>query len=56
VLELLHKESFTTINGTYKWDESGRGPTVVPFTQVQGGKRVIVWPAAVATGKVMLGR
>ena len=57
VLDTLHRESFTTINGTYKWDETGRVQELpVPFAQVQGGKRVIVWPASVATGKLILGR
>ena len=56
VLEVLHKESFTTINGTYKWDASGRAELLVPFTQVQGGKRVIVWPKSIATGELVLGK
>jgi len=56
VLEVLHRESFTTINGTYKWDESGRSKAFVPFTQVQGGKRVVVFPPTVARGEVVLGR
>ncbi len=56
VLDLLHRETFSTINGSYRWDETGRTTVFVPFTQVQGGKRVIVWPPSVARGQVQLAK
>jgi ABC-type branched-subunit amino acid transport system substrate-binding protein len=56
VLDVLHREKFTTINGTYKWDATGRlAEFLVPFGQIQGGKLVIVWPPSVATANPILG-
>jgi len=43
--ETLHREEFSSINGKVKYDERGVNVHSAPFlSQVQNGKRVIVWP------------
>lgn len=49
--EHLLKNTFQTVQGTFKFNEKGyMVPEDTVVTQFQGGKRVIVWPKSAATG------
>lgn len=49
----LHAEEFDTIAGPFKYDERGVNLKIKMFlTQVQNGKRVIVWPKELATSSL----
>jgi branched-chain amino acid transport system substrate-binding protein len=51
--EVMHREEFKTIAGPYKYDEAGRNVLEKQFfVQVQGGKRLIVWPKEIAEAGV----
>jgi branched-chain amino acid transport system substrate-binding protein len=51
--EVMHREEFKTIAGPYKYDEAGRNVLEKQFfVQVQGGKRLIVWPKEIAEAPV----
>ncbi len=55
VARALHSGKFTTILGPYEYDERGVNKHQLSFVvQVQGGKRVIVWPKDVSKGTVRL--
>lgn len=51
----LHSGKFMTILGPFKYDANGVNKYQPSFiTQVQNGKRVVVWPKAVASAPVIL--
>ena len=55
IAEVLRKEEFASIGGKYKYDERGVNVNQNPFlTQVQNGKRVIVWPAELTKTQLRL--
>ena len=54
IKNILHSEEFYCIGGPFKYDEKGVNIKQKGFmTQVQGRKRVIVWPPELANAKVV---
>ena len=57
IVEILRKEKFETIRGTFEYDESGINKIQRDFIcQVQNGKRVIVWPEELSGAKPVFNR
>ena len=49
VAQTLHSGKFTSILGPYEYDERGVNKHQLIFLcQVQGGKRVTIWPKEIA--------
>lgn len=55
ITETLHRQEFTTVGGPYRYDDNGVNKLQERqnfLVQVQGGERVIVWPAQYAKAKL----